>query len=137
MARKNSKVVAVAAGAALLNAAVVAATEQAALNAVVLAMPAATVAAYTANYDSPVVADYVADYDKGLLPAPVANRAAGPSVGYVGAVLAALAGGPLTVAALATSAGCSAGGVRNAIDNIRRARGKGFVVSMGGGVFSL
>jgi DNA-binding GntR family transcriptional regulator len=51
--------------------------------------------------------------------------------------MAALRGGPLTVAALATRLGVTPVKVRNAIDAVRRTNGKGAVVALGGSVFSL
>jgi len=69
--------------------------------------------------------------------APVTVAPVSVATKNVAYVTAALANGPLTVNALASGAGVTPGAIRNAIDNIRRARGKAAVLSLGGSVFSL
>lgn len=65
-------------------------------------------------------------------PAPVSATAKNAA-----AVVSALADGPLTVAALAERLGITATAVRNGIDNVRRVKGRGAIVALGGTAFGL
>lgn len=132
MARKNSKNAVVLSGAALVAAATAAGAP---LSGEALTRALETQAVAAATYSrkpAKAVVDPVA-------PAPVAPVAAPASATAknAGAVMVALASGPLTVAKLAESLGITPVAVRNAIDNVRRVQGRGAVLSLGNTVFGL
>ena len=52
-------------------------------------------------------------------------------------MLAALSEGPVAVRTLASALGCREVDVRNAIDAARRSYGRGIIVALGGGVFTV
>ena len=133
MARKNSKVAGVVlAGSALVSAA---AEAGAPLSGAALERANATQVVAAATYSrkpAKVVAAPVAP-----VAAPAAPVSASATAKNAGLVVAKLASGPLSVAALAESLGITSVAVRNAIDNVRRVKGKGAVVSLGSTVFGL